>query len=114
MQVRARLAALERRYAQVPKAPPAHADLGDWWALYDYGLEAVAGWAPDHKHPYPGELGRRAGLPVASQLLIAPLHVTGQSNRGEQAVTGKSWLHAAGTDICITLQLDASALRSSF
>jgi hypothetical protein len=39
----------------VPKAPAPHHDVGDWWALYDYGLEAVSAWRGDYQHPYPGE-----------------------------------------------------------
>ena len=27
--------ALEEKYASVPKKPEPHADIGDWWALYD-------------------------------------------------------------------------------
>jgi hypothetical protein len=54
--VRASLAALEARYAHMPKAPVPHPDIGCWWTLYDYGLDVVKGWAPDYVHPYPGEL----------------------------------------------------------
>ncbi|PNW86481.1 hypothetical protein CHLRE_02g088250v5 [Chlamydomonas reinhardtii] len=57
--VRAALAALESAYADVPKAPRAHPDLGDWWALYDYGPEVVAAWPHDYCHPYPEEEARR-------------------------------------------------------
>jgi hypothetical protein len=28
--------------------------VGDWWALYDHGLEAVAAWPAGYQHPYPG------------------------------------------------------------
>jgi hypothetical protein len=37
-----------------PKAPVPHPDVGDWWALYDYGLEEVSAWPQDYEHPYPG------------------------------------------------------------
>eukprot|EP00198_Chlamydomonas_reinhardtii_P012419 XP_001701756.1 predicted protein [Chlamydomonas reinhardtii] len=40
-------------------APRAHPDLGDWWALYDYGPEVVAAWPHDYCHPYPEEEARR-------------------------------------------------------
>lgn len=30
-----------------------HPDIGDWWAVYDYGLDTVKGWALDYRHPYP-------------------------------------------------------------
>jgi hypothetical protein len=82
-QVRAALAELEQRYAAVPKAPAAHPDLGDWWALYDYGAETVAAWPADYQHPYPGEqscthwacgLAKVSGC--ADQLSLQPLHVT--------------------------------------
>ncbi|WIA23707.1 hypothetical protein OEZ85_000394, partial [Tetradesmus obliquus] len=56
--VRQALAALNAKYEGethrgVPKAPAPHPDVGDWWALYDYGLEAVAAWPQDYQHPYP-------------------------------------------------------------
>ena len=59
--IRGKLLALERKYAATPKRCAPHPDIGCWWALYDYGLEAVRGWAPDHKHPYPGEQLREWG-----------------------------------------------------
>lgn len=57
--IKAALQALEDKYASVPKAPRAHPDLGDWWALYDYGPEVVGGWPADYVHPYPEELARQ-------------------------------------------------------
>ena len=45
--------ALEEKYASVPKKPEPHADIGDWWALYDYGPETVYGWPKEHKPEYP-------------------------------------------------------------
>ena len=33
--------ALEEKYASVPKKPEPHADIGDWWALYDHGPETA-------------------------------------------------------------------------
>ena len=32
-----------------------HPDVGDWWSVYDYGLDTIRGWAKDYKHPYPGQ-----------------------------------------------------------
>ena len=48
------LAALEDKYAHVPRVREPHPDIGCWWALYDYGQDAIGGWAKDHIHPYPG------------------------------------------------------------
>jgi hypothetical protein len=63
-------------------------------------------WACGDCAAIPGKANKR------SQLRVAPLHVHGTCNRGEQAVTGNSWLNTAGqsvdslpkggTDICIT------------
>lgn len=36
------------------KAAVPHPDVGDWWALYDYGLDELASWPADYQHPYPG------------------------------------------------------------
>jgi hypothetical protein len=54
---RAKLLALEKKYAAVAKARHPHPDVGCWWALYDYGLERIKTWAPDYVHPYPGGWG---------------------------------------------------------
>jgi hypothetical protein len=27
------------------QVPEPHADIGDWWTLYDYGLDTVKTWA---------------------------------------------------------------------
>ena len=51
---RSRLRALEQKYAAVKKVPQPHPDIGCWWTLYDYGLDAVKRWPPDHAHVYPG------------------------------------------------------------
>ena len=53
------LAALEAKYAGVKKVRVPHTDVGDWWALYDYGRETIAGWAIDYVHPYPGPRAAR-------------------------------------------------------
>ena len=36
-----------------------HPDIGDWWALYDYGLEAIKAWPLDFKPSYPEEMRRQ-------------------------------------------------------
>lgn len=58
--VRGRLLALEAKYAATPKAPVPHPFIGDWWTVYDYGLEAVRGWDPGHRHPFPEDRKRAA------------------------------------------------------
>lgn len=68
--LRARLAALEARYAGVHKAPLPHADAGDWWALYDYGPEAVCAWPADYKPDYPGARARTKGRVECPLLLF--------------------------------------------
>ena len=41
---------------QVKKVREPHPDIGCWWTLYDYGLEAVKKWDKEYKHPYPGKM----------------------------------------------------------
>lgn len=48
------LHAVRCMHADIPKAPLPHVDAGDWWALYDYGLDVVASWAADFNPMYPG------------------------------------------------------------
>ena len=50
--VRGQILALERKYAKTPRRPEPHRDLGDWWALYDYGPETVAAWPKDFEPNY--------------------------------------------------------------
>ncbi|WIA44196.1 hypothetical protein OEZ86_010517 [Tetradesmus obliquus] len=69
--VRQALAALNAKYEGVPKAPAPHPDVGDWWALYDYGLEAVAAWPHDYQHPYPEVLKRSRDKAQARQARVA-------------------------------------------
>eukprot|EP00899_Mesostigma_viride_P002913 jgi/Mesvir1/12622/Mv09320-RA.3 len=49
----AKLQALEAKYADTPKAREPHEDIGDFWALYDYGLETLKTWEKGYQHPYP-------------------------------------------------------------
>lgn len=58
-EVRAKIVALEKKYAGVEKRPECHPDLGCWWTLYDYGLDAVKGWPKDYRHPYPEVIKRQ-------------------------------------------------------
>ena len=44
---------LEEKYANVPKKPKPHADIGDWWALYDYGFDTVRKWPKDFQARFP-------------------------------------------------------------
>ena len=39
---------------QVQKVREPHPDIGCWWTLYDYGLDAVRAWDKTYVHPYPG------------------------------------------------------------
>lgn len=80
--MRGKLAALERQYATFPKARECHPDIGDWWTLYDYGLEAVKGWSKDYKHPYPGLIELHA---CASKLHWAMTLLRAACTRGMHA-----------------------------
>ena len=85
--IRSRLQDLETRYANVKKARQPHPDIGCWWALYDYGLDAIKKWPLDHKHVYPGALMRYtklqqlAGVPTIAKPLPAneTLHPKGMA-----------------------------------
>ena len=52
------LVALEEKYASTPKHPVPHADVGDWWSLYDYGLDHVLTWPADKAIIHPEEKWR--------------------------------------------------------
>lgn len=41
------------------QAPEPHPDIGDWWALYDYGLDTISKWPVDYKPVYPEEQKRQ-------------------------------------------------------
>eukprot|EP00239_Pterosperma_sp_CCMP1384_P002941 CAMPEP_0197849424 /NCGR_PEP_ID=MMETSP1438-20131217/12016_1 /TAXON_ID=1461541 /ORGANISM="Pterosperma sp., Strain CCMP1384" /LENGTH=532 /DNA_ID=CAMNT_0043462101 /DNA_START=62 /DNA_END=1657 /DNA_ORIENTATION=- len=58
-EIRSKLKALEDKYKSTPKKKEPHADVGDWWALYDYGLDVIKGWDLKYQHEYPEELKRR-------------------------------------------------------
>ena len=51
---RDKLRALEQKYSSVKKARRPHPDIGCWWTLYDYGLDAIKTWAEDFQRHYPG------------------------------------------------------------
>lgn len=57
-EIRTKLKDLEKKYKSVEKAREPHVDIGDWWALYDYGLDSVKQWAKTHVPEYPEELKR--------------------------------------------------------
>jgi [acyl-carrier-protein] S-malonyltransferase len=57
--VRGALRALEEKYAGVTKKPEPHPDIGEWWTLYDYGLDTVRTWAKDFEPDYPEERRRQ-------------------------------------------------------
>ncbi|BDA43424.1 Malonyl CoA-acyl carrier protein transacylase [Coccomyxa sp. Obi] len=57
-EVRSKLRALDKQYAKVKKVREPHPDIGCWWTLYDYGLDAVKKWDKNYKHPYPEEIKR--------------------------------------------------------
>lgn len=57
--VRSRLRQLEQKYKSTPKVREPHPDIGDWWALYDYGLDAIKEWDKNYQHPYPELLKRQ-------------------------------------------------------
>ena len=42
----------------MPKVRQPHPHIGDWWTIYDYGLEKVKTWDISYKHPYPEEQKR--------------------------------------------------------
>lgn len=58
--IRNKIYALEKKYAGLPKEKEPHPDIGDWWALYDYGLDAIKTWDKNYKHPYPEEIKRKS------------------------------------------------------
>ena len=74
--IRDKLRGLEAKYAGIQKTRQPNADVGCWWALYDYGLDAIKKWPAEHKHVYPGlplSLGQSVALssyPCATQLLL--------------------------------------------
>lgn len=51
--VRKALQALDKKYASVEKVREPNEDIGDWWALYDYGLDTIKKWPKGYKHRYP-------------------------------------------------------------
>lgn len=49
------------------QAPEPHPDIGDWWALYDYGPEVVGRWEKGHRPPYPEEAKRARDREAAAE-----------------------------------------------
>lgn len=56
--VRETLKKLEKKYASVKKVREPHAMIGDWWTLYDYGLDEVREWKVDFKPSFPEDVKR--------------------------------------------------------
>ena len=54
-----KLERLEEIYRHHPKQPLPHWALGDWWALYDYGIEEIRSWPHDRKVEFPEDRKRR-------------------------------------------------------
>ena len=50
--------ALEEKYADVQKVPEPHADLSEWWTVYDYGFDTVRKWPKHYKPVYPEDRRR--------------------------------------------------------
>ena len=50
--------ALEEKYADVQKVPEPHADLSEWWTVYDYGFDTVRKWPKHYKPTYPEDRRR--------------------------------------------------------
>jgi len=57
--VRGKIKALEKKYKSTEKAAEPHEDIGDWWALYDYGLDSIKQWKKGYTHEYPEVMKRR-------------------------------------------------------
>jgi len=57
--IRGKIKALEKKYKGTDKSPEPHPDIGDWWALYDYGLDTVKQWKKSYKPEYPEEVKRQ-------------------------------------------------------
>ncbi|KAF6252240.1 hypothetical protein COO60DRAFT_1644206 [Scenedesmus sp. NREL 46B-D3] len=109
--VRQQLTALNAKYEGVPKAPSPHPDVGDWWALYDYGLEVVASWPADYQHPYPEVLKRSRDKQLARQA---------RQQRRQAAQAALAAMEAAGfsqpfdpTSVTSTPPIEAPAGSSS-
>jgi len=57
--IRGKLKALEKKYKSTEKVREPHEDIGDWWALYDYGLDNIKAWSKTHAPSYPEDLKRQ-------------------------------------------------------
>ena len=55
---RDKLKKLEKKYASVKKAREPHSLIGDWWTLYDHGLEEVKTWKIDYDPVFPEDAKR--------------------------------------------------------
>lgn len=57
-EIRSALRNLEKKYAKVPKVREPHSMIGDWWTLYDYGLDELKSWKVDHSPTFPEDAKR--------------------------------------------------------
>eukprot|EP00898_Chlorokybus_atmophyticus_P005012 jgi/Chlat1/5511/Chrsp360S05337 len=51
--IQSSLKSLDAKHSSTPKVRDPHEDIGDWWALHDYGLDTIKKWDKEYKHPYP-------------------------------------------------------------
>ena len=58
VEVYEKLCELVEKYAHVPKKPQPNGSIGDWWALYDYGLDTVKTWPYDFRKEFPEDRRR--------------------------------------------------------
>jgi len=58
VEVYEKLCELVEKYAHVPKKPQPNESIGDWWALYDYGLDTVKTWPYDFRKEFPEDRRR--------------------------------------------------------
>eukprot|EP00890_Picochlorum_soloecismus_P003879 jgi/Picsp_1/4492/NSC_06713-R1_malonyl :acp acyltransferase len=57
-EIKSALKNLEKKYAKVPKVREPHSMIGDWWTIYDYGLDELKSWKVDHSPTFPEDAKR--------------------------------------------------------
>ena len=102
--VRKALRELEQKYASVPKTREPHPDIGDWWALYDYGLDTIKKWPRDYDPKYP-EVTHRAKLDAAKEAE----KVARKARRAEKAARGED-----AADVPVPAKLPAGPITFLF
>jgi len=58
VEVHEKLVELVQKYAHVPKKPQPNESIGDWWALYDYGLDEIKTWPFGFQKEFPEDRRR--------------------------------------------------------